>query len=165
MDSEPGTDTPQSTAPGTLERFHLGLAADGTTCAMVFVDDHHRSIACIASFADLHGFIVSLTRAANELARRRAELPGNAPSDDQGQDEQDQDDQDQDMVMTGAPSDDGSSGLLTIASSDFRLCAADGSLVGTLVTDDGRALPVRLRPGAAHEMARNVLKATRASAC
>ena len=126
---------------------------------MVFVDDHHRSIACIASFADLHGFIASLTRAADELARRRAELLADAPSDDQD------DDQDQDIVMTAASADSGQPGLLTIAGSDFRLCATDGSLVGTLVTEDGRSLPVRLRPDAAHEMARNVLKATRASAC
>ena len=74
MDREPGTDTQQSSAPGTLEKFHLGLAADGTTCALVFVDERHRSIACIASYADLNGFIVSLTRAATEMARRRAML-------------------------------------------------------------------------------------------
>ena len=74
MDREPGIDTQQSSAPGTLEKFHLGLAADGTTCALVFVDEHHRSIACIASFADLNGFIVSLTRAAAEMAQRRALL-------------------------------------------------------------------------------------------
>jgi hypothetical protein len=104
MDSRPGTDTTQSTAPGPLERFHLGLAADGKSWAMVFVDDHHRSIACVASFANLHGFIVSLTRAADELARRRAELPGNAPSDDQ---DQDQDDHDQDAVMRDASAGDG----------------------------------------------------------
>ena len=63
MDRETVTDTQQSSAPGTLEKFHLGLAADGTTCALVFVDERHRSIACIASYADLNGFIVSLTRA------------------------------------------------------------------------------------------------------
>src|SRR5215207_3910074 len=74
MDRETATDTQQSSAPGTLEKFHLGLAADGTTCALVFVDERHRSIACIASYADLNGFIMSLTRAATEMARRRAML-------------------------------------------------------------------------------------------
>jgi hypothetical protein len=49
MASETGADSQQSSAPGTLEKFHLGLAADGTTCALVFVDERHRSIACIAS--------------------------------------------------------------------------------------------------------------------
>jgi len=60
MASETSADSQQSSAPGTLEKFHLGLAADGTTCALVFVDERHRSIACIASFADLNGFIGSL---------------------------------------------------------------------------------------------------------
>lgn len=74
MDRETVTDTQQSSAPGTLEKFHLGLAADGTICALVFVDERHRSIACIAGYGDLNGFIVSLTRAATEMARRRAML-------------------------------------------------------------------------------------------
>ena len=38
MASEPGT-IQQSRAPGTLEKFHLGLAADGTTCALLFVEN------------------------------------------------------------------------------------------------------------------------------
>ncbi|MBI2736260.1 MAG: hypothetical protein HYX38_06875 [Rhodospirillales bacterium] len=45
MASESNTDTEQSSAPGTLEKFHLGLADDGMTCALLFVDEHHRSIA------------------------------------------------------------------------------------------------------------------------
>jgi len=144
MDRETGTDTQQSSAPGTLEKFHLGLAADGMTCALVFVDEHHRSIACIASFADLDGFIVSLTRAATEMARRRTMLmEDDAPSTDD--------------VRPAA---------FNIASSNFRLCADDGYIVGSLVDDDGQVVPIRMRPDVANEMTRNMLKTARvASAC
>ena len=74
MDNRPGTDTNTNDAPGTLAKFHLGLAADGTSCAMVFVDDHQHSIGCIASFSDLMGFISSLQRVAREMARRQPPL-------------------------------------------------------------------------------------------
>ena len=42
MDDQPGAQARASDAPGTLAKFHLGLAADGTSCAMVFVDEHQR---------------------------------------------------------------------------------------------------------------------------
>ena len=157
MAIEPGTDTEQSCAPGTLEKFHLGLAADGTSCALVFVDERHRSIACIASFADLNGFIVSLTRAATEMARRRAMLMrDDAPSTD---------DDENDVVAIGGTGDDRQAAF-NIASSTFRLCADDGYLVGALVDDGGQVVPVRLRPDVANEMTRNMLKTARvASAC
>src|SRR5262245_28278343 len=44
MATESGIGTEPSDAPGSLEKFHLGLAADGMTCALVFVDERHRSI-------------------------------------------------------------------------------------------------------------------------
>ena len=146
MNSERATDTSQSQAPGTLETFHLGLAADGTSCAMVFVDESHHSIACVASYADLNGLIVSLTQAAAELARRRT-LPTMDEAEDQA---------------------DASDGLelFNVASSNFCEHAEGGYIVGTLVDDGGRVVPVRLRPDVAWELTRNVLKAARvASAC
>ena len=151
-----GTDT-QSSAPGTLEKFHLGLAADGMSCALVFVDEHHHSIACIASFADLNGFIVSLTRAATEMARRRAMLMQHdaAPTDD-----------DDDDVVAIAGTGDDRQAAFNIASSTFRLCADDGYIVGSLVGDDGQVVPIRMRPDVANEMTRNMLKTAQvASAC
>jgi hypothetical protein len=153
MDREPGIDTQQSSAPGTLEKFHLGLAADGTTCALVFVDEHHHSIACIASFADLNGFIVSLTRAAAEMTRRRAMLmQDDALSTD-------------DDVIAVTGSDDDRPVVFSVASSTFLLCA-DGYVMGSLVDDDGQTIPIRMRPDVANEMTRNMLKAARAaSAC
>ena len=154
MASETGTDTQQSFAPGTLEKFHLGLAADGATCALVFVDEHHHSIACIASFADLNGFIVSLTRAATEMARRRAMLM-----------QEDASVADDDVTAGTAP-DDGRAAAFNIASANLQLCAADGCIVGSLVDDDGQVVPIRIRPDVANEMMRNMLKAAQAaSAC
>jgi hypothetical protein len=154
MANEPGTGTQQSRAPGTLEKFHLGLAADGMTCALVFVDEYHRSIACIASFADLNGFIVSLTRAAAEMARRRTLLmqdDASATDDDVA-------------AVTGSGDD--RQAAFNIASSTFRLCADDGYLVGALVDDGGQVVPVRIRPDVANEMTRNMLKTAQpASAC
>ena len=151
-----GTDT-QSSAPGTLEKFHLGLAADGMTCALVFVDEHHHSIACIASFADLNGFIVSLTRAATEMARRRAMLM---------QDDVPATDDDDDDVVAIAGTGDDRQAAFNVASSTFRLCADDGYIVGSLVDDDGQVVPIRMRPDVANEMTRNMLKTAQvASAC
>jgi hypothetical protein len=153
MAIESGTDTQQSSAPGTLEKFHLGLAADGMTCALVFVDDHHRSIACIASFADLNGFIVSLTRAAAEMARRRSMLV---------RDDASAADDDDDVAASG----DDRQAAFNVATSTFRLCTDDGYIVGSLVDDNGQVVPIRMRPDVANEMTRNMLKTARtASAC
>ena len=152
MNSERGTDTYQSDAPGTLETFHLGLAADGTSCAMVFVDESHHSIACVASYADLNGLIASLSQAAAELARRRA-----VPMADEAADE-----------MAGAdeaaadradPSD--ALELFNIVSTNFCEQGDGGYMIGALVDDTGRTVPVRLRADVAYEMTRNVLKAAR----
>ena len=154
MASESSTDTQQSSAPGTLEKFHLGLAADGMTCALVFVDEHHRSIAYIASFDDLNGFIVSLTRAATEMTRRRSILARDDASA-----------ADDDVAAVSGPADNRQAAF-NIAASTFRLCADDGYIVGSLVDDDGQAVPIRMRPDVANEMTRNMLKTARAaSAC
>lgn len=154
MVSESSTGTRHSSTPGTLEKFHLGLAADGMSCALVFVDEHHHSIACIASFDDLNRFIVSLTRAATEMARRRptpARDDASATADGLA-------------AITGSSAD--RQAPFTIAASTFRLCADDGYLVGSLVDDDGQMVPIRMRPDVANEMMHNMLKTARAaSAC
>lgn len=142
MATEPGIGTERSETPGSLEKFHLGLAADGLTCALVFVDERHRSITCIASFADLNGFIVSLTHAATEMAKRRALHDDDAPMADE-------------QSLT-----------FNITSSNFHLCDDDGSIVGALVGDGGQVVPVRMRPDVANEMMRNILKTSQvASSC
>ena len=146
MDNQPGTHARASDAPGTLAKFHLGLAADGTSCAMVFVDEHQRSIACIASFSDVLGFITSLHRMAAEMARRRA-----LPVEDDGGVEQ--------------PAFDTTGGAMNIASADFRM-TDDGYIVGSMVGDGGQAVGIRMRPDVANEMTRNMLRvAPVASTC
>ena len=146
------------TAPGTLAKFHLGLAADGRSCAMVFVDEHTHSIAGIASFADLNGFIVSLTRAAAEMARRRALLP---PSDD---DEEPMLDTLHDALQGALRA--ATPGAINVASTDFRMCDDDGTILGSLVGEGGQVVGIRLRQDVANEMTRNMLRTARvASAC
>jgi hypothetical protein len=132
---------PNST-PGTLAKFHLGLAADGSSCALVFIDEDQHSIACIAGFADLEGFINSLTQAAREMARRRAAAHGAQP------DEIDTD-------ATSAP------GAIDVASTNFQLCDEDGTIIGSLVGDGGQVVGIRLKPHVANEMTRNMLLSTR----
>ncbi|MGZ3338276.1 MAG: hypothetical protein ACXU9B_00745 [Reyranella sp.] len=146
MDNQPGTEARASNAPGTLAKFHLGLAADGTSCVMVFVDEQQRSIASIAGFPEILGFIASLQRMAAEMARRRALLVG----DDGGVEE---------------PALDTIRGAMNIASADFRM-ADDGCIVGSMVGEGGQAVGIRMRPDVANEMTRNLLRAAPvASAC
>ncbi len=146
MDNQPGAPARAGDAPGTLAKFHLGLAADGTSCAMVFVDEHQHSIACIASFSDVLGFIASLQRMAAEMARRRALLVG----DDGGVEQ---------------PALDTISGAMNIASADFRV-TDDGYIVGSMVGEGGHVVGIRMRPDVANEMTRNMLRAAPvASAC
>ena len=56
---------------GTLDKFHLGVSADGQTCMMVFVDEDQRTIRCVADFSEFNAFIANLNRAAAEMSRRR----------------------------------------------------------------------------------------------
>jgi hypothetical protein len=133
--------------PGTLAKFHLGLAADGMSCAMVFVDEHQHSISCIASFSDLMGFVGSLQRVAAEMAGRRALRVEDNEGDDQPT-----------LVTMG--------GTIDVASADFRMCTDDGYILGSLVGEGGQVVGIRMRPDVANEMTRNMLLSARAaSAC
>jgi hypothetical protein len=139
MDDQPGTEARASDAPGTLAKFHLGLAADGTSCAMIFVDEHQHSIACIAGFSDILEFIASLQRMAAEMARRRALLAGDDEDDAQ-------------------PALDTISGAMNIASADFRM-TDNGHIVGSMVGEGGQVVGIRMRPDVANEVTRNMLRA------
>jgi hypothetical protein len=125
-----------------LAKFHLGLAADGTSCAMVFIDEQQHSIACIAGFADLEGFIASLTQAAAEMARRRTAL-------------QEDDDEAEEPATPR-------SGAINVASSNFRMCDEDGTIMGSLVGEGGQVVGIRMRADVANEMTRNMLRTARA---
>lgn len=126
-----------SNTPGTLAKFHLGLSADGTRCALVFVDEDRHSIACIAGPGDLERFIGSLSEAARQLARRRTAEGGQAAA--------------------GAPSTT-VPGAIEVASSAFQRCEVDGSIIGYLIGDAGQVVGIRMKPHVAHEMTRNVLR-------
>ena len=139
-------DRPNST-PGTLAKFHLGLAADGSSCALVFVDEGQNSIACIAGFADLEGFINSLTQAAREMARRRAAGLRAAGLGEQSDES--------DPVSRPA------TGAIDVASTNFQLCDDDGTIVGSLVGDSGQVVGIRMKPHVANEMTRNMLLSAR----
>jgi len=144
MDNQPGSDASTNDAPGTLAKFHLGLAADGMSCALVFVDNRQHSIACISSLSDLMGLIASLQRVAREMARRQALL------DESGE----------------QAAFDTSGGAINIASADFRMCTDDGYILGSLVGEGGQVVGIRLRPDVANEMTRNMLRSAQvASAC
>jgi hypothetical protein len=137
-------DNPGPHAPGTLAQFHLGVAADGMSCAMVFIDDRQHSIACIAGPADLDGFIASLTRAAAEMARRRTgrAQDGTAPGTKPG------------------------SRAMNVASANFSICDDDGTILGSLIGDGGQVVGIRLRRDVANELTRDMLRTVRvASAC
>ena len=56
---------------GTLDKFHLGVSADGQTCMMVFVDEDQRTIRCVAHSSQFTPYTPTLTRAAAELPPRR----------------------------------------------------------------------------------------------
>lgn len=131
-------------APGTLAKFHLGLTADGASCAMVFVDDQQHSIACIAGFADLEGFISSLAQAATEMARRRAAQAGNEAGEE---------------IQSA-------SGTINVTASSFEADESDGTIRGLLIGDGGEVIPVQMRPQVANEITRNMLRAAHvASSC
>ena len=128
---------PAAITPGTLAKFHLGLAADGQSCAMVFIDEQQHSIACIAGFADLQGFIDSLIQAAMEMARRRG---GEIDESDEG-------------LRT--------SGAINVTSTNFRMSDEDGTILGSLVGEGGQVVGIRMQPHVANEMTRNMLRTAR----
>jgi hypothetical protein len=115
---------------GTLVNFQLGISADGTNCMMVFVDEDHRTTTCSANFNEFNQFIASLTQAANEMARRRS------------------------VQLEGEPA---SLAAINIASAAFKLCAADGYVLGALAGDAGEMVGIRISPDVASQMTRAML--------
>ena len=123
---------------GTLDKFHMGVSADGRTCVMVFVDGEHHTINCVANFAEFNAFISSLNNAANEMARRRSALGDEEPA--------------------GSRYD-----TINVASSAFQMNQDAGYIEGALVGDSGEVLGVRMSPEVACQMTRAVLSTTPAA--
>lgn len=119
------------TVNGTLDKFHLGVSADGRSCVMVFVDEEQRSINCIADYTEFNAFIASLNHAANEMARRRGA---------QGEEE------------TGTRLD-----TMNVASAAFQLNRDAGYIEGALVGDAGEVVGIRMCPEVACQLTRAML--------
>ena len=129
---------PADTETGILDKFHLGVSADGRSCVMVFVDEDQRTINCVANFGEFNAFISSLNHAANEMARRR-----NALGDEQG---------------AGARFD-----TINVASAAFQHNPDGGYIEGALVGDSGEVLGIRMCPEVACQVTRAVLMTTPAA--
>ena len=127
-------------ATGTLDKFHLGVSADGQTCMMVFVDEEQRTIRCVADFSEFNAFIANLNRAAAEMSRRRHEEDG----DGQGPE----------------------CGTLNVAFAEFQLSPTDAYIEGALVGDQGQIVGIRMCPEVACQLTKAMLMtAPAASTC
>lgn len=134
MENETG-DTPT----GTLDRFHMGVSADGQSCMMVFVDEDQHAIRCVADCAEFSAFIANLNRVAGEMHRRRSAMGG-----DEG------------------PACD----TLNVAFAKFQLCPADSYIEGALVGDTGQIVGIRMCPEVACQLTKAMLMtAPAASRC
>jgi hypothetical protein len=124
---------------GTLDKFHLGVSADGRSCVMVVVDDDQNAIKCIADFSEFNAFIASLNRAAAEMARRRSEQ-----GDERGP----------------------AGGTLNVAFAEFQLNPTDAYIEGALVGDSGQIVGIRMAPEVACQLTKAMLMtAAAASRC
>jgi hypothetical protein len=128
------------TLANALDKFHLGVSADGQSCMMIFIDEEQRAIRCTADFAQFNAFISSLTRAAAEMTRRRSAM---------GDDD------------TTA-----SSSALNITFAEFQLSRDDEYIEGALVGDSGEIVGIRMHPDVACQITRAMLMtAPAASSC
>jgi len=124
---------------GTLDKFHLGVSADGQTCMMVFVDEDQRTIRCVADFSEFNAFIANLNRVAAEMTRRRQE-EGN----------------DQATVCDA----------MNVAFAEFQLSPTDAYIEGALVGDTGQIVGIRMCPEVALQLSKAMLMtAPAASRC
>jgi hypothetical protein len=128
------------TLANALDKFHLGVSADGQSCMMIFIDEEQRAIRCTADFAQFSAFIASLNRAAAEMARRRSAL-----GDDEAS---------------------ASSGALNVTFAEFQLSRDDEYIEGALVGDSGEIVGIRMHPDVACQVTRAMLMtAPAASSC
>ena len=118
---------------GILDKFRLGVSADGKSCVMVFIDEAHRSINCIANYAEFNAFIASLSDAANEMARRRTVLGDEDEGESAGFD------------------------ALNVTSAAFEMNQDAGYLEGTLIGDAGQIVGIRMSPEVACQLTRAML--------
>ena len=118
------------TVTGMLDKFHLGVSADGRTCLLVFVDEDQHTIRCVADFSEFNTFIASLNRAASEMQRRRHE-EGN-----------------EEGPMCGT---------LNVAFGEFQVSPTDAYIEGALVGDSGQIIGIRMAPEVACQLTKAML--------
>lgn len=129
---------------GKLDKFHLGVSADGQNCVMVFIDESQRSINCVANYAEFQAFIANLNQAAVEMARRRQTVGD--------------DDEEPEAGLTHEP--------LNVASAAFQMNKDAGYIEGALVGDAGEVIGIRMCPEVACQLTRAMLmSAPAASSC
>ena len=121
---------------GTLDKFHLGVSADGTTCMMVFVDEDQNAIRCVADFSEFNAFIASLNRAAAEMARRQHEEGDEASP---------------------------ACGTFNVAFAEFQLSPTDAYIEGALVGDAGQIVGIRMCPEVACQLTKAMLMTAQAA--
>ena len=127
------------TANGTLDKFHLGVSADGRSCIMIFLDEDKRAIRCTADFAQFNAFIANLNRAAGEMARRRNSLGDEEPMP---------------------------SSAMNVTFAEFQLSRDDDYIEGALIGDAGEIVGIRMHPDVACQLTRAMLMTTpAASSC
>jgi hypothetical protein len=142
--------------PSALERFHLGISSDGTSCLLLFIDEDRHAISCVANFAEFNAFIASLMQAAAEMTRRRTLQS----SDD-----------DVDFVPGENAMGENAIGenpvqAMTVASAAFHMSPHGECMLGSLIGDGGEVVGIRLPPSVANEMTKAMLMASpAASAC
>lgn len=134
--------------PGALERFHLGISSDGTSCLLLFIDEDRHAINCAANFAEFNAFIASLSQAAAEMTRRRT-----AQNDDQSHGQSDID-----FMPDAAPVQ-----AITVASAAFQMSPQGECMLGSLIGDGGEVVGIRLPPNVANEMTKAMLMASPAA--
>jgi hypothetical protein len=124
---------------GTLDKFHMGVSADGQSCMMIFVDEEQRTIKCVADFAEFNAFIANLNRVAGEMHRRRSAM-GDAAGP--------------------------ACGTLNVAFGEFQLSPTDSYIEGALVADSGQIVGIRMCPEVACQLSKAMLMtAPAASSC
>jgi len=124
------------TANGTLDKFHLGVSADGRNCMLIFIDEDKHAIRCTADFAQFNAFIANLNRAAGEMARRRNSLGNDEPTP---------------------------SSAMNVTFAEFQLSRDDAYIEGALIGDSGEIVGIRMHPDVACQLTRAMLMTTPAA--
>ncbi|MSP77928.1 MAG: hypothetical protein EXR12_17565 [Rhodospirillaceae bacterium] len=119
-----------------MNQFHLGVSPDGRECLMVFVDEEHRAMKCVAEFSEFQAFVANLAQIADEMARRQMLGGGRAALPRQ---------------------------MIDVTAAAFMHDADDDCIKGTLVGPSGDLMGLKMSPEVASLLSRALLLATPAA--